>query len=474
MQRRCGVRRRSARLLALGGGGPDLISALPEDLLLLILARLPCASAAARTGLLSRRWRSLWPRLRQIVFRDVPLRSLEAVLGRLPRPPPVVCLLHIRVPKCVPKEQRADEASVKSLLRAAALLEPEKFVFELPSELVAGSLVVNLPLFHRATSIVLDLRSVFLRVPAGAEFTALEALSLSYCTVGIGRLLSCCPRLRKLCLARVSFNKGDLTVKSSSLQELLLEGHGEQEGQTIDIETPALKQLIISFSTPDDISVLAPMVEMVWWNCYFRVHVMFDLWRLQQVTLMTAEGQGQLCSLHIDAYARLSFFHGKMDAFTEEIEKHMIVKFSVLELRLATNGHGFGALVFHLLGMNRIRRATRRLRIALEKTMVNEECPFDCPCEPEGWRSNTISLTALEEVEINGFGGDDHEHEFLKLIFKCAPMLKRMIVKLSDEASSSNYGCTEVYNIFKACSSVEVYVYLSSGLMLGWQNCPLE
>ncbi|KAM3297914.1 hypothetical protein ACQJBY_039725 [Aegilops geniculata] len=228
----------------------------------------------------------------------------------------------------------------------------------------------------------------------------------------------------------------------------------------------------MSFSTPDDISVLAPMVKMVWWHCYFRVHVMFDLWRLQQVALITAEGQGQLHSLHIDACARLSFFHGKMDAFTEEIVKHMIVKFSVLELRLATNRHGFGALVFHLLGMNRIRRATQRLKITLEKTMVNEECPFDCPCEPEGWRSNTISLTALEEVEINGFGGDDHELDFLKLICKCAPMLKRMIVQLSDEASPSNYGCTKLYNIFKACSSVEIYFYLSSGLMLGWQNCP--
>jgi hypothetical protein len=34
------------------GGGPDLISALPDDLLLLVLARLPCAGAAARTGVL--------------------------------------------------------------------------------------------------------------------------------------------------------------------------------------------------------------------------------------------------------------------------------------------------------------------------------------------------------------------------------------------------------------------------------------
>ncbi|KAI4969504.1 hypothetical protein ZWY2020_000418 [Hordeum vulgare] len=107
MQARRGVRRRSARLQALGRAGADLISALPDDLLLLILAHLPCVSAAARTGVLSRRWRSLWPRLRQIVFRVVPLRSLEAALGRFPRPPTAVSLLGIRVPK----EQRPDDSA---------------------------------------------------------------------------------------------------------------------------------------------------------------------------------------------------------------------------------------------------------------------------------------------------------------------------------------------------------------------------
>uniref|UniRef100_R7WA62 F-box domain-containing protein n=1 Tax=Aegilops tauschii TaxID=37682 RepID=R7WA62_AEGTA len=206
MHRRWGPRRRSARLQALGGRR-DLIGALPDDLLILVLDRLHCAAAVARTGVLSRRWRSLWARLRQIVFRDVPYCSLEAALGRLPSPPPAVCLLDIRIPQRVPEDQRADEASVKSLLCAAALLEPEKFVFEIPSDsgVIHGSLVVNLPCFQRATSIVLNLRYVFLRVPAGAEFAALETLSLSYCTVAIDRLLSCCPRLRKLYLAWVSF-----------------------------------------------------------------------------------------------------------------------------------------------------------------------------------------------------------------------------------------------------------------------------
>jgi hypothetical protein len=89
---------------------------------------------------------------------------------------------------------------------------------------------------------------------------------------------------------------------------------------------------------------------------------------------------------------------------------------------------------------------------------VKEECPFHCPCESSNWRSQTISLSALEEVEINGFEGYDHEIDFLKLIFKCAPMLKKMTVRLSQEVSTSNYGCIKMYDIFESYSSVQCTV----------------
>ena len=55
-----------------------------------------------------------------------------------------------------------------------------------------------------------------------------------------------------------------------------------------------------------------------------------------------------------------------------------------------------------------------------------------------------ISLTALEEVEINGFGGDDHEIDFLKLISQCAPMLKKTTMMLSEETSASNDECAKI------------------------------
>ena len=95
---------------------------------------------------------------------------------------------------------------------------------------------------------------------------------------------------------------------------------------------------------------------------------------------------------------------------------------------------------------------------------MEEGCPPNCKCEvPTNWRSQTISLIALKEVEINGFEGEDHDFDFFKLIVRCAPMLNRMIVKLSQEASTNNDVCAKIYNIFGVYSLVECCVYHSSG-----------
>ena len=93
-----------------------------------------------------------------------------------------------------------------------------------------------------------------------------------------------------------------------------------------------------------------------------------------------------------------------------------------------------------------------------------EGCPTNCSCDPTDWKTQTISLTALEEMEIDGFKGEDHEYDFLKLVFMSAPILKRVTVKMSDEDSSSSRGSTDqLYDIFRTYSSVECCVYLSSG-----------
>ncbi|XP_044962156.1 putative FBD-associated F-box protein At5g56560 [Hordeum vulgare subsp. vulgare] len=480
MEGSSGPRRSSTQDVGSPAGGADLISALPDEVILLFLARLPCASAAARTGVLSRRWRGLWSLLRQIVFRDVPFPSLEAALGRVLPPPHAVSLLEI----CVPMEQSTDSAGFNSLLRAAARLEPEKLDFRLPSHLTdlpSGSrIAVDLPCSHRATSISLGLSTPFsLRMPAGAQFPGIEALSLSDCTTELDALLSCCPRLRTLSVTRGLYPnyKCDIRVNSPSLQELAVH-HRESETQHVDIVAPALKQLALSFSNGGEISisVLAPMVEKVSWHCCYLGHrIVSGLWSLRKLKLrlQTAERQGQLSSLQIHARADLSFLHAQGDNFTQEIGKHiMVAPFSCLELHLTAKGHAYGGFVFHLLRVDRIHAATRRLKLILNRSAMEGGCPLHCPCEFRNWRFETISLPALEEMEFNGFQGEDHEFDLLQLILGCAPTLKRMVVHLSKETSASHEGCAKIYSIFKACSSVKCDVYHSSGLMHGSQNCP--
>jgi hypothetical protein len=94
---------------------------------------------------------------------------------------------------------------------------------------------------------------------------------------------------------------------------------------------------------------------------------------------------------------------------------------------------------------------------------VKEECPQNCLCHPGDWKVQTITLIALEEVEIDGFEGVEHEVDFLKLVCKSAPMLKKVIVKLPHEDSSSSKICTELHDLFRAHSSIESCIYLSSG-----------
>jgi hypothetical protein len=69
---------------------------------------------------------------------------------------------------------------------------------------------------------------------------------------------------------------------------------------------------------------------------------------------------------------------------------------------------------------------------------------------------------SLEEINIDGFKGTDHELDFLELLFRCAALLKRMTVRLSRKLLPSDEGCKEMFSIFEAYPSVQCYVYRTS------------
>ncbi|KAM3214983.1 hypothetical protein ACQJBY_067119 [Aegilops geniculata] len=159
------------------------------------------------------------------------------------------------------------------------------------------------------------------------------------------------------------------------------------------------------------------------------------------------------------------------DNVRQQVQQHLWMEvaadLSVLDLEVnpTTLGHSYGALVFLLLKMHRIRTAVHRLKLRVAKldleTMPTEEeeCGECCNCAPtNNWTSQVVSLPELTELEIDGFQGDDHEFDVLKHLFRCAPMLKRMTLKQSDKVAPSD---AKVHDFFKAHPFVECY-YISS------------
>jgi hypothetical protein len=284
-----GSRRRvRLRRTELHGGGADLISALPEDVLLEVLVRLRCARAAARTSLLSRRWRGRWTQLPDLIFRNATLARLLPTLTSIQAR---VSLLDIRIPS----HHGLEAAAVPSLFHAAAGLSPVDFTLSLPR--MMDHVDMELPRFHRAASIQLYAENLRLTPPGrSAGFPALERLSLSGCSVDLAALVLRCPCLRVLWVAQVSLDDG-IDIRSESLQELHVRA-GYSSTDRINVEAPVLKKLTMLFRTKDklNVSVVAPILEKVSWECSsYSTTTMtagFGPWGLSKVSLHTAESLG--------------------------------------------------------------------------------------------------------------------------------------------------------------------------------------
>ena len=97
--------------------------------------------------------------------------------------------------------------------------------------------------------------------------------------------------------------------------------------------------------------------------------------------------------------------------------------------------------------------------------LKDEMCSPDCPCDqPQNWRSQNISLKGLEVVEIKNFKGCGHEVNFLKLLFRCAPLTK-VTVKLAPNVIPDSRGCKvkDVIKVFWANPSADCHVYNRRG-----------
>ncbi|TVU39368.1 hypothetical protein EJB05_12782 [Eragrostis curvula] len=430
------------------GDGIDRISGLPDDLLLGVLARLRCARAAAHTSLLSRRWRGLWRQLPELTFRKVAPDALLAALAQVARTE--LSLLDIDVHE----GHRFSPSGVAALLRIAARLAPSELRLIVWGLSEDRETAVEVPRFHRTTSIKLCVWNLYLALPdykQGSAFPVLERLSVEGCVVNVGALILQCPQLRVLEVCSCS-GVGTLRVRSTTIENLDVQ---DVWLGGVDIVAPALKRFTLS-SYSDcsfSLSFSAPIVKNLYWSCGFdpSFHGISELWSMSGMHVELKERVNLLC-LDIDAQ------ESKKDAnLMQKIAQ--FPDFSAMKLYLATSGHAYGAMVFNLLGLC---TAIKTLKIVMRQLQFRKPCPPFCPCDqPDNWRSEIISLDFLEEVEIEGFQGAVYEVDFFKHIFRCAPMLKVIIIRLSDEASRK--GCKKIYHMFKACPSLKWYFYRNCG-----------
>ncbi|KAJ1290886.1 hypothetical protein BS78_02G277100 [Paspalum vaginatum] len=439
-------RRRTARTEV------DHISGLPDDLLLQILACLRCARTAARTSLLSRRWRGLWRLLPDLSFRGVfAPGALETALAQVASTE--LGLLDIN-DTFDHLDHWYSAAAVASLLRAAARLAPVVLGVAICGDLREHDVPVEVPIFHRAKSIEFSVRGLYLTPAPGGEFHMLERLSVSSCRLDTGFLLSQCPCLRVLEL-RDCWGPDIVMVHSTTIEELTVSPRGQTRG--VDIVAPALNKLTMNTSMDLDfnVSFLAPMVKDLSWLGWssFRNIGISEEWRLPQLDLQMKD---KVCGLNLTIETREDFITHLEQDLMQLIAP--LPNFSFLRLSLETQGHVFGGMLLNLLGNC---TAIQSLKLFIEHPeTADNACPPNCPCDqPQDWRSQSIPLMALEEVEIKNFNGNGHEVDFMKLVFRCAPLMKRMSVILAPEALSNTEELQEIWDIFEANPSVECCLY---------------
>ncbi|KAK1698229.1 hypothetical protein QYE76_014926 [Lolium multiflorum] len=326
-------------------------------------------------------------------------------------------------------------------------------------------------------------KKIKVNVPS-SEFSRLERLSLStLCRIAdIGTLVARCPCLRVL---RAATTSGKVMLHSSSLQKLDLNTNCDTEFHNINIATPVLKELNMAFRAAGDIgvSISAPVLENVsWQRSYTGPALVFGFWRLGSLRIQTIQRSNDVKTKGMPSLMQLlPPFHvlclhlsvqKLLDTelnFADEVEKLPVTNFSVLEINIQPAWHVYGALMLRLLRMHRVCASTKILKVVMPRWSMKEACLQNCPCDkPKKWRSQSIFSTCLEEVEIHGFNGQDHEYDFIRIILACSPKLGRVSVEPSDAFK----GCTTVLsNISMDNPSVKFYssnclVTLASGAML--------
>ncbi|TVU40409.1 hypothetical protein EJB05_13873, partial [Eragrostis curvula] len=448
--------------LSLSGAnaGEDFLSALPDDILVPILVRLDTITEAARTSVLSRRWRRTWALLPELKFRSAPDHR------------------HIREILVFTKDDAPD--SVAATMAEYGCEENDEMEGAIP-----------LPCLGNATAIDLDLGFTPLCCTSSGTFTRLTELSLQRVrfqgTCKLGEVVSSprCPGLRKLRI-RHAWGVARLTVRSESLLEMdLFRVNGLQQ---LNVDAPLLNIFLLRYCLTRDqpqpiANISAPrLITLIWMDVYDPSYVhLGNLGQLQQLSPNVIVVYGNHHSGHNREVLRfLQHFQvihnltivlgypqediGNFQYLMEDITRLPHVTF--LTLLVMNEGHAFGASSFHVL---RLCTGIRKLSLVLLPSCNSETqstCPSGCICaEPANWKIQNRSLNCLREVEITDLSGAECEMAFLERLFKWAGVLEKLRITFDYAVSKSKAKelCQRLSSISRPETLIEFCMYSNSG-----------
>ncbi|CAL5083354.1 unnamed protein product [Urochloa decumbens] len=459
------------------GEGEDRISALPDELLHIILLRLCSPRAAARTSVLSRSWRHIWARLPRLILEgpDAPppasfLDSVDAALASFSAP--VVKELHINTPnscpgvpalRVAPWLRFASQRLVGTLFLIAPLL-----ISSILKPDVGGEEELELPVCEGATTIKLYLEHRWrLRLCPAGVFSALTDLVIKFCRMDgteLTALLSTqCPRLRNLRIQAKLVTLSDISIRSDSLESLWF--HVRNMGQ-LEVITPRLEVLDVSQAIEAHLS--APKLAEVVWNVDT-----FDPCRHQftdeglHLRLLKINHNSLVASLlqRFDTVGELKLSVSispeiaKYNSFLHETSK--LPKCETLSVSSLWNNHGLTPTMFHLLrNCNSIRKFSVQL-VDSSNPSLRQPCPLPCPCRlEESCKIDGITLDSLEEIEISFFTCSHEELEFLEQVSRCCvAILKKLVINYTPFPAPplTKEACEKVRSKFHPNLEVEIY-----------------
>uniref|UniRef100_A0ACD5ZHN3 Uncharacterized protein n=1 Tax=Avena sativa TaxID=4498 RepID=A0ACD5ZHN3_AVESA len=446
-----------------GGGSEDRLSALPDDVLIEILLKLLDAAVAARTSVLSSRWRRLWRLLPGLYFPSGSGNDPQRIrLALAAHEAPTFRNLEVRVLDGTPD-------SVASWLPFAArrlsggLCLINSLTRNGSEDMAGERSAFELPCFESATSIFLSLGYIGLAVPSSsgvfARLTELELNRIAVhgaCTLGDAVSSPCCPVLQNLVISD-SCHLGNFTIHSESLLEMkLMYLRGLQQ---LTVMAPALKLLdvrncfapdFLSYNQPV-VSISAPQLLTLLWRDFYDPRFM-QLGKMENLEWL---GTYPLMVYGQDEYKILNSFCTRLLQRFELIQnlilmlvyrpedltnQHYLMEQHITRLPYITfmvidivaSGHSFGACSFHVL---RMCTSLRKLSLTVGVTTIPVEeetaCLSSCAChQPPNWKTDELVLSCLREVEIHNLRGTEHEAALVKRLFDWATVLEEVTITL--------------------------------------------